>query len=136
MHGEGSSLERIESLVEQQIREAQERGEFDDLPGAGKPIPDIDRPYQDTWWVKEKMRRENLSYLPPALQLRKDAQDAVDEARAARDENRARAILLAMNERILDALRKPPAGPPVTQQPLDVERIVADWHTDRRSPGD
>src|ERR671931_357603 len=27
-----------ESAVEKQIREAQERGEFDNLPGAGKPL--------------------------------------------------------------------------------------------------
>ncbi|MDQ6671885.1 MAG: DUF1992 domain-containing protein, partial [Chloroflexota bacterium] len=28
-----------ESAVEQQIREAQERGDFDNLPGKGKPLP-------------------------------------------------------------------------------------------------
>lgn len=28
----------FESWIDRQIREAQERGEFDDLPGAGEPI--------------------------------------------------------------------------------------------------
>ena len=43
------SMRDFESLVEQRIREAQERGEFDDLPGAGKPIPDIDAPHDELW---------------------------------------------------------------------------------------
>ena len=33
-----------ESWVEKQIREAQERGEFDNLPGAGKPLSGARRP--------------------------------------------------------------------------------------------
>lgn len=121
-----STLGRIESAVEKKIREAQERGEFDDLPGAGKPIPDIDRPYQDTWWVRRKMREENLSYLPPALQLRRDAEDARDRALAARSEEQLREIVEDVNERILEALRKPPSGPAVTQQPLDVEELLTE----------
>jgi hypothetical protein len=32
-------MSRYESLIEQQIRLAQERGEFDNLPGAGRPAP-------------------------------------------------------------------------------------------------
>ena len=51
--------------VERQIREAAERGEFDNLPGAGKPIADLDKPHDELWWVKDKLRREQLSYLPP-----------------------------------------------------------------------
>ena len=54
-----------ESWIDYQIREAQERGEFDDLPAAGKPIPDLDKPFHEMWWVKDKLRREGLSYMPP-----------------------------------------------------------------------
>src|SRR5262245_22253312 len=50
-----------ESWVERQIREAMERGEFDDLPGVGQPLPNIDQPYDPMWWLKEKLRRENVS---------------------------------------------------------------------------
>ena len=53
--------------VERQIREAAERGEFDNLPGAGKPIADLDKPHDELWWVKDKLRREHLSYLPPTI---------------------------------------------------------------------
>lgn len=37
-----------------------EAGEFDDLPGAGKPIPDLDRPYDPEWWARKLIERERL----------------------------------------------------------------------------
>ena len=51
----------FKTWVERQIREAMERGEFDDLPGAGKRIADLDKPHDELWWIKQKLRRENLS---------------------------------------------------------------------------
>jgi hypothetical protein len=42
-----------ESRIERQIREAQERGEFDNLPGAGKPLPDRGTAYDEDWWIKD-----------------------------------------------------------------------------------
>jgi hypothetical protein len=72
----------FQTWVERQIREAMERGEFDNLPGAGKPIPDLDKPHDELWWVKDKLRRERLSYLPPTLALRKEAEDALAAAPA------------------------------------------------------
>jgi hypothetical protein len=59
------------SYVERQIREAMERGEFDELPGEGRPIPDLDRPYDPGWWAKKWLRRERL--LDEARDLRRDA---------------------------------------------------------------
>jgi hypothetical protein len=50
----------IESPVERQIRQAMERGEFDDLPGAGRPIPGAGEPYDPLWWVKAWVERERL----------------------------------------------------------------------------
>ena len=47
-----------ESFIDRQIREAMERGEFDDLPGAGKPIPGAGRPYEPNWWVRSFLERE------------------------------------------------------------------------------
>ena len=58
------------AFIDAQIREAQERGEFDNLPGKGKPLKGIDGPQDDLWWVRQLMAREELSYLPPALALR------------------------------------------------------------------
>jgi hypothetical protein len=50
----------LEFLVEQRIREAQERGELDGLPGAGKPIPDLDRQVDELTWVRQWMKREGI----------------------------------------------------------------------------
>lgn len=49
-----------ESVVERRIREAMERGEFDDLPGTGKPLPDAGQPYDELWWVKAWLRRNDI----------------------------------------------------------------------------
>ena len=38
---------RFESWVDKRIREATERGEFENLPGAGKPLRGLGRPYDD-----------------------------------------------------------------------------------------
>lgn len=50
----------IDTLAEAQIRAAAERGEFDGLPGLGKPIPDLDAPYDELWWVRKWMEREGV----------------------------------------------------------------------------
>jgi len=120
-----------ESFVERQIREAQERGEFDDLPGHGKPIADIDRPHDDLWWVKQKVRRENVSALPPTLALRKQVEEARSLIDAARSETAVREILDEINRRIVDVNRMATAGPPTTLMPLDVERTVEQWREQR-----
>jgi hypothetical protein len=54
-----------ESVVERRIREAAERGEFDDLPGEGKPLPDAGRPYDELWWVKAWLERNKLERNKP-----------------------------------------------------------------------
>jgi len=51
---------RYESLIDQQIRAAEARGEFDDLPGAGKPLTGLDKPYSEDWWLKQLAERENI----------------------------------------------------------------------------
>ena len=60
MKGRGISRRAIELIADNRIRQAMEEGQFDDLPGLGQPIPDIDEPYDPMWWVKKWMKRENL----------------------------------------------------------------------------
>ncbi|MFD4671455.1 DUF1992 domain-containing protein [Lentzea sp. NPDC058450] len=115
----------FESWIDRQIREAQERGEFDGLPSAGKPLPDAGRALEEDWWIKRKVREEEgAAGLPPSLVLRKEAETARARALAARTEDEARAILGEMNARILDALRKPLSGPPLTLMPFDVDEVL------------
>jgi DnaJ homologue, subfamily C, member 28, conserved domain len=58
--GRGITRSGVELIAESRIRQAMEEGQFDNLPGLGKPIPDIDEPYDPLWWVRKWMRREKL----------------------------------------------------------------------------
>ena len=123
----------FESFVDRQIREAESRGDFEKLPGWGKPMASLDAPYDELWWIKGKMHREGFSSLPPALALRKEAEDALEAARAARSERQVRAVLTEVNEKIAAALRMPPPGPPLNLTEFDVETVVAEWRAARPS---
>ncbi|MFF5706675.1 DUF1992 domain-containing protein [Streptomyces sp. NPDC012794] len=121
----------FESFVDRQIREAADRGEFEKLPGWGQPLSSLDAPYDEMWWIKEKLHREGFSTLPPALALRKEAEDAREAALAAGTERRARAILTEVNEKIRTALRRPPPGPPLGLAEFDVEAVLAERRSGR-----
>ncbi|MFG3441631.1 DUF1992 domain-containing protein [Nonomuraea sp. NPDC047897] len=122
----------FESWIDRQIREAEERGEFDDLPGKGKPLPDLDKPYDEMWWIKQKLRSEGLSMpLPPTLQLRRDAEEALEEAARAGSEREVRRIVEDVNTRIREAIRTGLPGPPLNLVPYDVEKVVARWRASR-----
>jgi hypothetical protein len=118
-----------ESWIDRQVREATERGEFDHLPGAGQPIPNLDKPFDELWWVKDKLRREGLTYMAPSVALRKQTYDARQAALRARSEAEVRQIIEAINERIREANRAGIAGPPLMLVPYDVERIIAEWRS-------
>ncbi|MEW1654620.1 MULTISPECIES: DUF1992 domain-containing protein [unclassified Streptomyces] len=117
----------FESWVDKQIRESSEQGAFERLPGFGKPLPHLDRPYDEMWWIKEKMSREHLSFLPPSLVLRKEAEDALAAAADASSEAALRRILREINDRIRAALAAPPEGPPLNLVPFDVEEQARAW---------
>ncbi|MGW4234923.1 DnaJ family domain-containing protein [Streptomyces sp. NPDC004980] len=124
----------FESWVDKQIREAEQRGDFSALPGFGRPLPGLERPYDETWWIKAKMQREGLSVLPPSLTLRKEAEDAGEAAAAAKTEAEVRRILTEVNEKIRKALLMPPEGPPLNLRPFDIEAVVGEWR-ERRGQG-
>lgn len=125
-----------ESWIDKQIREARERGEFDNLPGAGKPLPDLDTPHDDLWWVRQKMKREDLQYLPPSLAVRRELEDTRAKIDAAHDETEVRSLVEAINERIRYVNRRPGDGPPSTLMPLDVDAMVTRWRARRDGPSD
>ncbi len=121
----------VESWVDRQIREATERGEFENLPGWGKPLASLDAPYDELWWIRGKMHREGFAVLPPALALRKEAEDAAEKARTARSERQVRDVLTEINKKIAAALRMPPPGPPLGLTEFDVEAEVEAWRRGR-----
>lgn len=126
----------FDSFVDKQIRDAQRRGEFDGLPGAGAPLPaDVYSPYDELWWVKRKLAREGLAVLPPALALRKEAEDTLAAAYAAPSERIVRKLIEDVNVKIRDMMFKPPPGPPLGRKPYDVEEVVRQWRQRRAAAG-
>ncbi|MEV4756929.1 DUF1992 domain-containing protein [Micromonospora sp. NPDC049559] len=125
-------VSRYESRIERQIREAQERGEFDNLPGAGKPLPDRGELHDENWWIKEWIRRENLTGLAPAsLQVRKEAEELMRTLARVSAESTVREIVAGLNERIVRARRGLLDGPPVVLRTFDVDEVVAAWRRER-----
>jgi hypothetical protein len=114
-------------LAEERIRAAQAAGAFDQLPGLGLPIPGIDEPHDELWWVKQKMRLEQLHLLPPALLLRLDVQQTLARIKGLRHEDDVRAEIAALNERIRRGSFAVTWGPPVDVQPLCPDEIVSQW---------
>ena len=132
--GRAAAAQRMQQKnqwVDLQIQEAMKRGDFDNLPGAGKPIEGLGTEHDPDWWLKKLVEREKISVLPPALQLRKD--DAELDAKLDRHtaESEVRRELEEFNARVMKARYTPVDGPPLITMPRDIETEVDAWR-DRR----
>lgn len=115
----------FESWVETQIQAAQDRGQFDNLPGAGKPIPPDSALDGENWWVRKKIANEGLHYPNLADDLRRRIADARKEAFAAPTDTAARAIVDRMNSEIHTFRISPPPGPPLILPLIDINEVLA-----------
>lgn len=114
--------------VDMQIQQAIRRGEFDNLPGAGKPLAGIDRPHDPDWWLKQLIERERITgVLPSALALRKE--DAEMDATLDRIATPAgvRSAIDDFNARVVEARRQLQGGPPVITALRDPDHEVEAW---------
>lgn len=122
------------SWVDQQVNEAAERGAFDNLPGAGKPLPK--RPEGDgQTWLRDYLRREGVSaeeLLPAPLKLRKEMERLGETVQDLRSEREVREVVAGLNRRIAE-WRRIPVGPPVILPLVNAEAMVTRWR-DARSP--
>lgn len=117
--------------VDLQVQQAIERGEFDNLPGQGKPLPPLDD--DPDWWLKKLIERERITgVLPEALQLRKDDAELEGELDRQSSERVVRDLLETFNRRVVNARRQLLGGPPVVTPTRDVEAEVAEWRERRR----
>ena len=110
-----ADLNRFESLVERRLREASERGEFDELAGAGRPVKGLDQPYDPAWWAKGLIERERLADATRAELAEIDRQLA--RIWPLRSISEVRERVAQLNERL----------EPHHAHPLDSEEVVGMW---------
>jgi hypothetical protein len=94
-------LPGYEKIVEQRIKEAMEKGEFDDLPGKGKPLP-----LEDDSHVPEDLRLaykvlKNADCLPPELLEKKEILQMEDMLAKIPDEKERYKLIKKINFKIM-----------------------------------
>jgi hypothetical protein len=94
-------LPGYEKIVEQRIKEAMEKGEFDDLPGKGKPLP-----LEDDSHVPEDLRLaykvlKNADCLPPELLEKKEILQMEDMLATVPDEKERYKLIKKINFKIM-----------------------------------
>lgn len=115
-----------QTWVDLQVRQAMDRGDFDDLPGKGKPL-ELGDTHDPNWWIKKLVERENVALLPPSVALRKE--DAELEARLDKlsSPSEVRRHVEDFNQRVIAARYRLPEGPPLVTMPRDVEATLEAW---------
>jgi hypothetical protein len=120
-----------ETWIDAQIRVATEAGAFDNLPGAGKPLPNLDQAYDPLWWVKQLVQREQISMLPPSLDLLRKVESELAAIEKLHDEATVRRRVAALNVEIAKVNATVVEGPPTRLGTLDVDQVVARWRRTR-----
>jgi DnaJ homologue, subfamily C, member 28, conserved domain len=124
------------SWIDQQVAEAERRGLFDDLPGAGQPLnlrpgaPDGD--YGQAW-LRDYARREGVpaeEMLPTPLRLRREIERLAETAGEFRSEQEVREAAADLNRRIVE-WRRIPVGPPVHVRLVNADDLVDRWRAAR-----
>lgn len=116
------------AFIETAIQVAIRRGDFDDLPGAGKPLEGLGTHHDPDWWIRRKIEQENLTGLgPPAILLRTENRELDDQLDLLGREVDVREVLEDFNRRVIEARRQLQGGPPVVTEPRDIDSEVAAW---------
>jgi hypothetical protein len=121
--------------IDQQISEAADRGAFDNLPGAGQPLPRREDDDDGQAWLREWVRREGVAVeemLPAPLKLRKERERLTRDAHLLPDLGSVRNAVADLNRRITE-FRRIPVGPPIFVPLADEDAIVAAWLDARAS---
>lgn len=126
------TAQNMSAIVETAIQQAIRRGDFDDLPGAGKPIEGLGSHHDPDWWIRRKIESENLTGLgPPALSLRVENLGLDAELDLESSEARVREVLDDFNRRVIEARRQLQGGPPVVTPTRNVDAEVDAWRERR-----
>jgi DnaJ-like protein len=120
-----------ETWIDAQIRVARENGVFDNLPGAGKPLPNLGQEYDPLWWVKQLVKREQISILPPSLELLRKVETELVAIERLHDEASVRGRVATLNVEIAKVNATVVEGPPTRLGTLDADQVVARWRRAR-----
>jgi DnaJ homologue, subfamily C, member 28, conserved domain len=120
-----------ETWIDAQIRVATEAGAFDNLPGAGKPLPNLDQEHDPLWWVRQLVQREQISMLPPSLELLRRVERELATIEKLHDEATVRHRVAALNVEIAKVNATVVDGLPTRLGTLDVDQVVARWRRAR-----
>ncbi|MET8776997.1 DUF1992 domain-containing protein [Nocardia sp. NPDC004654] len=125
----------FESWIDKQVREATERGEFDNLHGAGQPIPGVGTQVDENWWLRSYLRREGIradGMLPESLVLRRDVERIHQTVAELDTEPEVRAAVAELNQRVVRYVRVP-TPPHVPVGPIDADTVVRRWREEKAS---
>jgi hypothetical protein len=120
-----------ETWTDAQIRVAREQGAFDNLPGAGKPLPNLGPEFDPDWWVKQLVQREQISMLPPSLELLRKVETELDAIEKLHDETTVRRRIAALNAEIAKVNTTVLEGPSTRLGTLDVDKVMEKWRRAR-----
>jgi TusA-related sulfurtransferase len=98
----------LHKIIEQKIQEAQARGDFDNLPGSGRPVE-----IEDDSHVPEDLRLaykilKNANCVPPEIELKKEIRQMEDMLEDLSDEKESYRQVKRINYKImqLNMMRK------------------------------
>ena len=120
-----------ETWTEAQIRVAMEDGAFDNLPGAGKPLPNFGQEYDPLWWQRQLVQREQITVLPPSLALLRKVEEELATIEKLDDEATVRSRVAALNVEIAKVNATVVEGPPTRLGALNADQVVAQWRRSR-----
>jgi hypothetical protein len=128
----------FESWVERQIQEAVDRGEFDNLPGTGKPLPGAGggSGIDEDWWLRGYLAREGVSsdaLRPESLLLRKQIELLPETVRSLDTEEEVRAVVARVNGKVMEFWRSS-AGPQVPVRLANADAVVEQWQAAQSAP--
>jgi hypothetical protein len=123
---------KFATWIDQQVADAERRGVFENLPGAGKPLnirPGAADGDFGAAWALDYARREGVppeEMLPTPLRLRREIERLAETAGEFRSEAEVREAAADLNRRIVE-WRRIPVGPPVHVRLVSADDLVARW---------
>jgi hypothetical protein len=111
-------------IVEQRIKEAQERGEFDNLSGQGEPLD-----LKDDWNVPEDLRLaykilKNADCLPPELEQKKQIRQMEDMLENIPDEKEKYKLIKKINYKIMKLNMTGNKSPLLEEKQLYYKKLI------------